>query len=135
MPHSCGDLDVPVISVCGTEILMEKFDIQKLVVYATDLDEKNTSRTGFWPFRTRDGQIEDWNKKLNLLRFAAYGFVDFFRRFCSFLDVTADFFSLKAKQKANPIQTKANKPHTHDKGAFHPSKAPSNSMKISSKNI
>ena len=29
-----------VISVCGTEILMEKFDIQKLVVYATDLDEK-----------------------------------------------------------------------------------------------
>ena len=64
MPHSCGDLDVPVISVCGTEVLMEKFDIQKLVVYATDLDEKNTSRTSFWPFRTRDGQIEDWNKKI-----------------------------------------------------------------------
>ena len=63
MFHSCGDFDLPVISVCGTEILMEKFDIQKLVVYATDLDEKNTSRTGFWPFRTRDGQIEDWNKK------------------------------------------------------------------------
>ena len=40
MPHTCGDLDVPVISVCGSEILMEKFDIQKLVVYATDLDEK-----------------------------------------------------------------------------------------------
>ena len=31
---------MPVISVCGAEILMEKFDIQKLVVYATDLDEK-----------------------------------------------------------------------------------------------
>ena len=28
------------ISVRGTEILMEKFDIQKLVVYATDLDKK-----------------------------------------------------------------------------------------------
>ena len=78
MPHSCGDFDVPVISVCGTEILMEKFDIQKLVVYATDLDKHFTSRTGFWPFRTRDGQIEDWNKKLNLLRFAAYGFVNVF---------------------------------------------------------
>ena len=64
MPQSGGDLDVPVISVCGTEIIMEKFDIQKLVVYATDLDEKNTSRTRVWPFRTRDGQIEDWNKKI-----------------------------------------------------------------------
>ena len=60
-------------------------------------------------------------KKLNLLRFAASGIVG--------------FFLLEAKQKVNPIQTKANKPHTHDKGAFHPSKAPSNSMKISSKNI
>ena len=78
MPHSCGDLDVPVITVCGTEILMEKFNIQKRVVYASNLDEKTTSRTNFRPFRTRDGQIEDWNKKLNLLRFAAYGFVDFF---------------------------------------------------------
>ena len=29
-----------VISVCGAEILTKKFDIQKLVVYATDLDEK-----------------------------------------------------------------------------------------------
>ena len=64
MPHSCGDLDVPVISVCGSEILMEKLDIQKLIVYATDLGENNTSRTGFWPFRTTDGQIEDWNKKI-----------------------------------------------------------------------
>ena len=43
MPHSCGDPDVPVISVCGTEILMEKFDIEKPVVYATDLDEKYQS--------------------------------------------------------------------------------------------
>ncbi len=64
MPHSCGTLDMPVISVCGTEILMEKFNIQKLVVYATDLDEKNTSRTNVWPFRSRDDQIEDWNKKI-----------------------------------------------------------------------
>ena len=29
-----------VISACGTEILTKKFDIQKLIVYATDLDEK-----------------------------------------------------------------------------------------------
>ena len=98
MPQSCGGLDVPAISVCGTEILMEKFDIQKLVVYATDSDEKNTSRTSFWPFRTRDGQIEDWNKKWNLLRFAAYGFVD--------------FFSLKAKQKSKPKPNKG-KQATH----------------------
>ena len=41
MPNNCDDFNVPVISVCGTEILMEKFDIQKLVVYATDLDEQN----------------------------------------------------------------------------------------------
>ena len=40
MFHKCGDFDLPVISVCGTEILMEKFDIHKLVVYATDLDKK-----------------------------------------------------------------------------------------------
>ena len=61
-------------------------------------------------------------KKLNLLRFAAYGFVD--------------FFSLKAKQKSQPNPNKGKQAkHTHDKGAFHPSKAPSNSMKISSKNI
>ena len=85
-------------AVCATEILMEKFGIQKPVVYATDLDEKNTSRTSFLLFRTRDVHLEDWDKKLNLLRFAAYGFVD--------------VFSLKTKQKANPIQTKTNKPHT-----------------------
>ncbi len=61
-------------------------------------------------------------KKLNLLRFAAYGFVD--------------FFSLKAKQKSKPKPNKGKQAtHKHDKGAFHPSKAPSNSMKISSKNI
>ena len=122
MPTSCDDFDVPVISVCGTEILMEKFNIQKLVVYATDLDEKNTSRTSFWPFKTRDGQIEDWNKKLNLLRFATYGFVDFF------------LVERQAKSQPNPNKGKQ-ATHKHDKGAFHPSKAPSNSMKISSKNI
>ena len=77
MPHSCGDFDEPVINLCVTEILMEQFDIQKLIVYLTDLDEKNTTRTSFWPFTIRDGQIEDWNKKLNRLRFATYGFVDF----------------------------------------------------------
>ena len=41
MFHKCGDFDLPVISVCGTEILIEKFDIQKLIVYLTDLDKKN----------------------------------------------------------------------------------------------
>ena len=34
-----------VISVCGSEILAEKLDIQKLIVYLTDLDETNISRT------------------------------------------------------------------------------------------
>ena len=74
MPHSCGDFDVPVISVCGTKILMETFDIQKLIVYLTDLDEKHTSRTRKMPSTRTNRQIEDWNKKLNLLRFAAYAF-------------------------------------------------------------
>ena len=50
-----------VISVCETEILTKKFDMQKLIVYLTDLDEQNTNRTIFWPSTRTNGQIDDWN--------------------------------------------------------------------------
>ena len=86
-------VDCPfVISVCGTEILMEKFDIQKLVVYATDLDEKIPVAPVFGPLGPQMVKSRTGIKKLNLLRFAAYGFVD--------------FFSLKAKQKSKPNPNK-----------------------------
>ena len=38
--QSAGVYCPSLISVCGTEILAVKLDIQKLIVYLTDLDEK-----------------------------------------------------------------------------------------------
>ena len=65
----------------GSEILAKKLNIQKVVVYVTDLDEKLICQYRILRSTRTNGQIEDWNKKINLLRFAAYGFVAFFVHF------------------------------------------------------
>ena len=84
MFHSCDDLDVPVISVCGPEVLLEKFDIQKLVVYVTDLDEKLICQYRILRSTRTNGQIEDWVPSL----LCSLWFCCFL---CPFLEVTADF--------------------------------------------
>ena len=64
-----------------------------MVVYVTDLDEKLICQYRILRSTRTNGQIEDWNKKMNLLRFAAYGFVAFPVWFCPFLEVTANLLS------------------------------------------
>ena len=59
---------------------MEKFDIQKLVVYATDLDEKPVAPV-FGPLGLEMVKSRIGIKKMNPLRFAAYAFGACFSRF------------------------------------------------------
>ena len=75
-----------------SEILAKKLNIQKVVVYVTDLDEKLICQYRILRSTRTNGQIEDWNKKMNLLRFAAYGFVVFFVHFWKWLLIFCRLF-------------------------------------------
>ena len=61
--QSAGVYCPSLISVCGSEILAKKFNIQKVVVYVTDLDEKLICQYRILRSTRTNGQIEDWNKK------------------------------------------------------------------------